>query len=450
MNIQREEVAPLNSLIRITLTPEDYQKDVTSAIKKFRQSATMPGFRKGHVPEGMIKKMYGKSFLAEEINKIVSKSLFQFLNENKIAVLGEPLPKENNEHQNNFEEPKDFEFLFEIGEAPSISINFNQLPAVEFYQIEADEKRIDTYIEDLRRKHGNFSNPEVADETCILYGDFIELDENGHEKENGLKSTTTLAIDLVKDESSKQKLIGIKKDDEVIINLREAMQDDTEIAYMLRIEKEQAEQLTSSFKYKILSVNKVEKLDIGQPLFDKVFGENAVTSESEFRQRVKSDIEAMFSREAYHKFNHDTEDMMLSQLQLMLPDDFLKRWIMAVNEKPLTEDQLEKEYPSYSREMKWRMIENKIAEDQDIKIENQDLMEYAYAVIMQQFGQYQLGQEMIDDFAKRYLQKEENKNKAAEAVKSKKVFDYLNQIIQKNVITVSYDEFITIVREHKH
>ena len=157
MNIQKEEVAPLNALIRIKLTPEDYKSDVDSAIKKFRKSASMPGFRPGHVPEGMIKKMYGKSFLADEINKIVSKSLYQFFRDNNIAVLGEPLPKEV-ENQNNFEEPKDFEFLFEIGQAPEIDINLSSLVAVDFYQIAVDEKRVDTYVEDLQRKHGNFSN----------------------------------------------------------------------------------------------------------------------------------------------------------------------------------------------------------------------------------------------------------------------------------------------------
>ncbi len=450
MNIKKEDVSELNSIIRIRIAPEDYQKDVESAIKKFQKSATMPGFRKGMVPQGMIKKMYGKSFLSEELNKIVSKSLHEFLQENKISVLGDPLPKENSTHENNFDQPADFEFLFEVGIAPNIDLNLNGLKAVDFYEIEVDDKRVDTYVDDLRRKHGKFSNPEASNEKSILYGDLVELDEAGNEKEGGIRSTTTISVDLVKDETYKNKLIGIKKDEEIIFNPMKAMQDATEVAYMLRIEKDKAAELTSDFKYKILSVNQVDKLDVAQELFDKVYGENTVTTEDEFRNRVKADIAAMFGNEARHKFNHDAEDVILDEVKMALPDDFLKRWIVAANEKPLTQEQLDKEYPMYARELKWKMIENKIATDIDLKIEQEDMMDYAASVIMQQFGQYQLGQDMIADFAKRYLEKEENVNKAGEAVKTKKVFDYLNQTLSKNVKPVSYDEFTKIVKEHHH
>lgn len=449
MNITKEDVTQLNSLIRIKLTPSDYKNDVDTAIKKFRKSATLPGFRAGHVPEGMVRKMYGKSFLADELNRIVSKSLHEYLKENNLMVLGDPLPKDT-DHTNNFENPSDFEFLFEIGLAPAINFDIASIAAVDYYEIEVDDKRVETYIDDLRRKHGKFSNPEQAEESSILYGELAELDENGNVKEGGITSTTTLSVELVKDADTKKKLIGIKKDDTVVFNPNKAMQDVTEVAYMLRIEKDKAEKLTSDFQYKILSVNKVEKADINQELFDKVFGENAVSSEQDFRERVKADIAAMFRHESIHKFNHDTEDAILKQMNLSLPDEFLKKWIMTMNEKPITTEQLEKEYPSYSREMQWRMIENEIATKQNIKVEEEDLKQYAASVIMQQFGQYSLGADMIEDFANRYLQKQENINKAAEAVKSKKVFDYLNQTVPKNVKNVTYDEFTHIVREHKH
>lgn len=449
MNITKEDVTQLNSLIRIKLTPSDYKNDVDTAIKKFRKSATMPGFRAGHVPEGMIRKMYGKSFLADELNRIVSKSLHEYLKENNLMVLGDPLPKDT-EHTNNFENPSDFEFLFEIGLAPAINFDVASIAAVDYYEIEVDDKRVETYIDDLRRKHGKFSNPEQAEESSILYGELAELDENGNVKEGGITSTTTLSVELVKDADTRKKLIGIKKDDSVVFNPNKAMQDVTEVAYMLRIDKDKAEKLTSDFQYKILSVNKVEKADINQELFDKVFGENTVTTEQDFRERVKADIAAMFRHESIHKFNHDTEDAILKQMNLSLPDEFLKKWIMTMNEKPITTEQLEKEYPSYSREMQWRMIENEIATKQNIKVEQEDLKQYAASVIMQQFGQYSLGAEMIEDFANRYLQKQENVSKAAEAVKSKKVFDYLNQMVPKNVKNVTYEEFTHIVREHKH
>src|SRR5690606_8880685 len=383
MNITKEDVTQLNSLIRIKLTPSDYKNDVDTAIKKFRKSATMPGFRSGHVPEGMIRKMYGKSFLADELNRIVSKSLHEYLKENNLMVLGDPLPKDT-EHTNNFENPSDFEFLFEIGLAPAINFDVASIAAVDYYEIEVDDKRVETYIDDLRRKHGKFSNPEQAEESSILYGELAELDENGNVKEGGITSTTTLSVELVKDADTRKKLIGIKKDDTVVFNPNKAMQDVTEVAYMMRIDKDKAEKLTSDFQYKILSVNKVEKADINQELFDKVFGENTVTTEQDFRERVKADIAAMFRHESIHKFNHDTEDAILKQMNLSLPDEFLIKWIMTMNEKPITTDQLEKEYPSYPREMQWRMIETATATKPNIKVEHEDLKQYAASVIMQQ------------------------------------------------------------------
>lgn len=450
MNIKKEDINELNSVIRIKITKDDYQKDVETAIKKFQKSASMPGFRPGNVPVGMIKKMHGKSFLAEELNKIVSKSLNNFLIENKIAVLGDPLPKENENSTNNFENPADFEFLFEVGMAPQFELNLNKIKPVDFYSIQVDEERINTYIDDMRRRHGKFSNPETSDANCILYGELTELDETGNEKENGIRNTTTIAIDVVKDEATKQKLIGLKKEDEIVFNPMYAMKDATEVAYMLKVTKEQAAELKSDFKYKISSVNLVEKLDIGQELFDKAFGKDAITNEEQFRERVKSDISSMFAVEAKHKFNHDVEDALLHELKMDLPDEFLKRWILFMNEKPITQEQLEKEYPMYARELRWNLIEGRVAESNPIKIEREDLESYARAIVGQQFGQYSLGEDMMTDFAKRYLENTENVNKANRAVHSKKVYDVLEQLVPKNVKEVSLDEFQKIVREHKH
>ncbi len=450
MDIKKEDINELSSLIRIRISPADYQKDVETAIKKYQKNASMPGFRPGNVPIGMIKKMHGKGFLADELNRIVSKSLNAFLIENKIAVLGDPLPKENDGHNNNFDHPADFEFLFEVGMAPQFELDFTKVSPVDFHVITVDDQRIQTYIDDMRRRHGKFSNPETADANSILYGELIELDSAGNEKEGGIKNTTTVAIDMIKDQATKNKLIGLKKGDEVVFNPSAAMQNATEVAYMLRITTTDAEKLTADFKYKISSVNLVEKLDIGQELFDKAYGKDAITTEEQFRERVKNDIAAMFAVEAKHKFNHDVEDSLLHHLNINLPDDFLKRWILSMNEKPLTPQQVEAEYPMYARELKWNMIENRVAQNNEIKIEEADLIAYAHAVIHQQFGNYSLGDDMMNDFAKRYLENGENKTKAERAVQSKKVYDILEQTVPKNVKYVTLDEFQKIVKEHTH
>lgn len=451
MEIVRENINGQSALLRVKITPVDYQKEVDTAIKKYQKQAVMPGFRTGHVPAGMIKKMYGKSFLADELNKIVSTSVNSYIQENKLQVLGDPLPMENGT-ANNFENPADFEFLFEIGLAPEINLNLPFKTPVDAYEIIVDEKRVEDYIVELRRRYGKFSNPEVSDDQCILYGELTELTDTGEIKEGGLKKNATIALDLVKDSDSKQKLTAKRKDDVVVLNLMTAMQDAAEVAYMLGIEKEKAVELKSDFSYKIISVNLVEKAELTQEFFDKAFGKDSVTNESQMRERAKSDIAAMFENETRHKLNHDMEDALLHEININLPDEFLKRWIHTASEKPLTTEEIEKDYPHYSRDMKLKLIENKIASQNDFKITDDEIKEYARGLILQQFSGYaqQLSEDLITDFVKRYLEKKENIAKASEGVKSQKVFEWLNQNANKNVKQVSYDEFVKIVRDHKH
>lgn len=450
MEIVRENINEQSALLRIKLSPADYQKDVDTAINKYRKQAVVPGFRAGHVPAGMIKKMYGKTFLADELNRIVSNSVNSYIRDNNLQVLGDPLPKENG--MQNFEAPSDFEFLFEIGLAPQINISLPLKTAVDYYEIAVDDTRAESYIDDLRRRHGKFSNPEASDVKCILYGELSELDETGNEKEGGIKNQTTLAIDLVKDEEIKKKLIGIKKDDVIVFSPMKAMQDATEVGYMLKLEKEKAAELKSDFSYKITSINYVEKADLNQEFFDKAFGKDVVTSEEQFNERVRADIAAAFANESRHKFDHDMQDVLLHEANIALPDDFLKRWIQTANEKPLTPEEIERDYPHYSREMKLKLIENKIANENHIEVSQAEMENYARQLILQQFSGYsqQLSEELIADFAKRYLEKKENESKATDGVKSQKVFELLNQNANKNVKQVTYEEFAKIVREHRH
>jgi trigger factor len=247
-------------------------------------------------------------------------------------------------------------------------------------------------------------------------------------------------------------MLALKKDDVIVFNPMKAMQDATEVGYMLKIEKAQAENLTSDFSYKISSINQVEKADLTPEFFDKVYGPGTVTTEAEFNERVKSDIANMFANESRHKFNHDLEDVLLHEIKFELPDEFLKRWIKTVNEKPITDEQLTREYPSYSREMKLKLIEQKIAGDHKIEITKDDLNGYARQLILQQFSGYgqNLGEDLINDFAKRYLDKEENLRKATEQVMAQKAQEIIANNTTKDVEKVSYDEFAKIVREHKH
>lgn len=453
MQIIKESIGKLNDILKISLKPEDYKVKVDETLKKTKRSVQMPGFRPGHVPEGLVRKMYGKSILAEELNKIVSESLENYIKESKLELLGHPLPYKNGDDKNNFENPGDFEFAFEVGLSPQFELKLPPKHTFPYYEIEVDDKKADTYVDDVRKRYGNHTTPEIADENSVLYASFTEVDKNNQPVEKGISTTTTLAIDLVKSKPIQKKLIGIKKDDKVIIDLVKAMDDETELSYMLNLSKDKIKEIRNDFEVKVNNVSKVDKAELNQELFDKVYGKDNVKTIGEFRARVKDEISGMFKVESDRKLHHDIEDELLHSLKIELPDDFLKRWLVDVNEKPITPEQVEKEYAAYSRGMKWKLIENRIINENKIEITREEIENYSKHFIVNQFAQYGnsfLTDEMVADLSKRYLSKEENVRKIIESLSERKVFNYLDSVVKKDVKKVSYDEFIKIVREHHH
>lgn len=454
MNIVKELSEDLTATVHIKLSPADYEIKVNEQIKKTQKSANMPGFRKGMVPTGMIRKMYGKAILFDELNKLVSESLEKYITENKIEILGNPLPKPIAEMETDWENPKDYEFSFDIGIAPDFDLQLPPKKKLPFYEIEVDAKRIDEYVEDIRSRQGTFSNPDKADESCILFGKFEELDDTGTVKENGIHHTSTLLVKALKDEQAIQKFNGSQKGDVVRFNLQKAFDSNaTEIATMLQIKKEEAETLTSDFSFTIETVNKRVPAEINQELFDKLYEPGTVTSEDAFREKISSEISGLFNVESEKKLKHDLEDVLLDELGFSLPDNFLKRWMLSINEKSVSQDQLETEYPHHARGIKWRLIENKIFKENNLDITEDEIMNFARQLVYEQFARYgsnHIDEETINQMATRYMQKRENLNYIIESITGRKVFQYLNAIVAKDIKKVNYDEFVKIVTEHKH
>jgi trigger factor len=455
MEITKESIGELNEIVSIQLKPEDYREKVDASIKKAKKNMNVPGFRPGHVPEGMVRKMYGKAILADELNKIVSESLENFLKENKINILGHPLPvKENgNGSKNNWENPSEFEFKFELGLAPQFKLTLPPDHIFPYYEIQVDDSKVDTYVDDIRKRHGKHSQPESADEKSVLYASFIEVGADNVPVENGITTKTTIAVDLVKDSGIKKSLVGLKKDDAVVINVVKAMDSETEVSHMLNIPKEKVAEIKNNFELKIISVNNVESAELNQELFEKVYGKDTVKSEEEFREKLKAEISSMFAVESERKLQHDIQDELLHHFKINLPDNFLKRWLMDANEKPITADQVEKEYNSYSTGMKWKLIENSIIRENNIRVTDEEIENFSKQLIVNQFAQYgssYLTDEMISDMTKRYLSKEENVNHVIGSLSDRKVFNFLASIVKRDVKKTSYDEFIKIVKEHKH
>jgi trigger factor len=445
MNITKENINELNAVVKVQLKPEDYQPQVESVLKKHQKNAKIPGFRPGKVPAGLIKKMYGKSIIVEEVNKLISTKIYQFLKENNIEILGNPLPKEDSAINNDWENPADFEFLYELGLPPQFNLSLSN-EKIPCYLAIVDDKMIDKHIADLSKKYGTQTFPESSNETSLLYGEFIEVDSNGAVVEGGIIHTTSFMVTAVKDESARKLFSNIKKEEKIIVNIKKAFEDTTEIAYMLGIPKEAAENLTADFSVRITNIVNVEPAPINKELFQKVVGAE-VEDEAAFRAKIKEDLEQMFHYDTDRKLRKDITKKILSDLNLPLPDEFLKRWLMHVSENPLTTEQIEAEYDNYKENLQWKLVENKIAKENEIRLTTEEVNEFAKQVIRQQFmqyGYYDFPEDKLEEYAQGYLKKEEERRRIQEAILSNKTFDILKGKFTMDNKEVTYEEFVKI------
>ncbi len=447
MNISKRQNGDLNAIITIEVKPEDYQPRVEKTIKSYTKTANIPGFRPGHVPAGIIKKRLGKEILVEELNRILGEELVNYLKENKIDVLGSPLPVQKQEEL-IFEEGKDFSFDYEIGIAPEVNVKFPS-SAIPYYLIKVDDKMVDDDISEMRRRYGKFSNPEQAEKSSVLYGDFTELDENGEVKAGGNKTTTTLAIEMIKDEEEQNKFIGAKKDETVRFNPMKALKNETELSAMLKLDKK-SEALSSDYNFHIRTINKIEKAEINQELFDKALGEGVVNSEDEFRIKIREGIASYFERESDRKLRKDLKNILLEENNISLPDDFLKRMLKDRQEKKIDDHEFEHEYYHMAQDLKWDLLQNKISADQSLSVSQKELLDTGRIMISQQYAQYGIAPpelSELDDLVQSYLKKDDHEERLSRSLLGEKVFEYLKKNLKLSTTELPYEEFLEKVKE---
>ncbi|MEP7264997.1 MAG: trigger factor [Bacteroidota bacterium] len=453
MNIKQERIDDLNAVLKVSITPDDYKKSVDDALRKYSKKVNMPGFRPGMVPLNLVRKMYGKSVLADELNKLVADSVDKYITENKIEILGNPLPKSENEIDMNWENPADFEFAFDMGLAPQFDLTIPPAHQFTSYELEVNDADINSEIERLQRRHGDYINPEVSDAECSLYGTFTEVDAAGNVVADGISNQSFILIEKVVDFDIKSSLIGLKAGDSVVFNPMTAMKNETDVKHLLGLKPEETVDASKSFRFAIERINKVTKAELNTDFFTKVYGDENVADETAFREKIKSEIAQSYRYESEHKLKHDVEDYFIHELNINLPDEFLKRWIKHSNAK-ITDEQLATEYTTYSRDLKWRMVENRIFKDQNMTIEKEDMESYARHYIMDQYVRYGqahlITDEKLNEMTEKFLQNTENIQRIIENVSSRKVFDYLNLSLNKKVQHISYDDFMQMLKEHVH
>jgi len=447
MNISQEKKDNLNAVITININPEDYQTRVDKAIKDQAKKAKIPGFRPGMVPAAHIKKMYGKSILVDEINNLLSDTLNNYLNEQQLEVLGQPLPQMDDSKEYNWDFADNFEFNYEVGLAPDFAIDFSSKDKLTQYDIKVDDETLAARIKNLRKSYGKMSNPDVSADDDVLYGELKQLSPDGSVFEGGIEHTGSIRLDQVQNEKVKKSLIGLKKDDEVVLDVQQAYNNDAaRIAAVLNIDEETAAALKSKFSLKVKNVNRLDEADLNQEFFDKLFGEGVVKNEEEFKAKVAEEIEVMMVQDSDRKLQNDVYKYAVDKIQFELPDEFLKRWLRATNEK-LNEDELQGGYADFAKGLKWTLIGNKIIKDNNIEIKYEDVFETAKQRLDAQFRMYSpqpLAEDQLAQYTVQFLQNKENANRIFDEVKGQKVIDYIRSVITLDKKEITHAEFAKI------
>ncbi len=444
MIITKENIDDLNAVLKVQVEKADYDEKVEKVLRDYRKKANIKGFRPGMVPFGLIKKMYGKAVRIEEINKAVSESIQKYLSDEKIDILGDPLPRTDEHEKIDFDTQESFNFSFDLGLAPGFEIKLSKKNKVTGYEIEPDEKMKNDYLDNYRRRFGKFEKADLSDDKDMLKGRIEALDETGNPKADGLfADDTTLGIDLIKDEEIKKQFTGKSEGDFIDFELRKALPNDYEIAGLLKRQKDEMASTDGLFRFTINEISRFKSAEMGQELFDRIYGEGVVGSEEEFRKKIEEEIAANLRQETDYKLAADLKALAIDRSEFNLPEDFLKRWLLRINENT-TEEQIEKDFDSFRHDLKWQLIKNRIAKDNEVKITPEEMLSEAENITRYQFRQYGLfyaADEQITNYAKETLKREEDAKRIADKILDEKVTALLKEMVKIEAKKVSIEEF---------
>jgi trigger factor len=435
MNIQKEQIDELNAIVKVAITKDDYSDKVDKILKDYKKQANIPGFRKGQVPMGLIKKQYGKAVLVDEVNKLLQDNLNKYLTEEKLDVLGNPLPKQ----QDNFNwEAEDFSFEFELGLAPNFEVALKTKKSITHYKIVADKKMIDEQVDRIRKQYGKLISKSEVGKNDELTGTFRNEEEEIDHKSN-------LEMSKVKSKKAIDGLRGKKAGDTVILKTKGLFKEDYLLSGALGIQKEKVEKLNIEVSFTIEEINERESADLDQELFDKLFGKDVITSEKDLRERIKEDSEKQFEQQADQKLLNDVTERLIETIKFDLPAGFLKKWIQTTGEKSLSEEEANDEYEKSEKGLRYQLIEGKIIKDNGIEIQFDELKEFAKGFIksqMAQYGQLNPPEDELDNIATRVMSNQEEVKRLSEQLMSQKLIALYKEKANLKKKEVTYDNFV--------
>ncbi len=435
MNITLENIDPLNAVVKVDIEKKDYSDKVEKILSDYRKTANIPGFRKGHVPMMMVKKQYGKAVLVDEVNKLLQDALNKYLTEEKLDVLGNPLPKP----QDDLDWDSDtFTFEFELGLAPEFEVNLKSKKAITHYNIVADKKMIDDQINNIRKQYGKLVSQKIVDKESEIVGTFKN-------EEREIENTVTLTLDKFKSKSTEKKFIGAKVGDVLELKTKGLYKDDHDLMHALKVSHDDAHGLDIDISFTISEINKRELADLDQELFDKLFGKDVVKSVTELKAKIKEDAEKQFIQQSDQKLLNDVTEHLVESTKFDLPAEFLQKWIQNSGEEPLDENQAKEEYEKSEKGLRYQLIEGKLMQDNDVKVDFEDVKESAKAMIkiqMAQFGQMNPSEKELEDITARVLSNQDEVRRISEQVVSQKLLALYKEKANLKLKEVTYENFV--------
>ena len=455
MTITQEKVDNLLSKVKISLKKEDYEPQVKKQMKSVAKGVQIKGFRPGMVPMEVVKKMYGNSVLVEELNKLFNDEIYKYINENNLEIIASPIPVAEQKLDIDINTLKDLDFTYEIGHAPDISLAFIESSTpFDKYKITVEDKLIDEEIDRTRKRFATFEYPEAVGETDVLTFTIEELDEAGNIKEGGINTVSTLTVDLLKPEA-KAKVLPLKKQESFDYNVFEVMDRDREgiaknVLNMNDMEKLPA--VGDKFRLTLNNITRSKPADINEEFFLKVYGETGPKTEEEMRNNIKADLEAYFDGKTDSYLVNDLYKGIMEHIEFPLPDEFLKRWIDVTNEKPISAEDLEKEYPQFAKSLRWSLIQRKIVKEQNLEVTEAEVLERVRMNVIQQlygYGLKNIGEEWVEQFVQKQLADKKVINQTREQLMEDKVLGFIKSKVNLVEKPIGFEDFKALVEKEQ-
>lgn len=444
MKVDKQVIDSVNAVVKIQLEKADYQEKVENTLKNYRKKANVPGFRPGNVPAGLIKKMYGKSILADEVQNAVSEALYNYIRENKLNILGEPLPSET-QAVIDFDTQEDFEFSFDIALAPELDFTLSKKDSIPYYNIQVTDEMIAEQAKSMASRNGSYTKVELSEEGDVIKGTLIEVQADGKIGVEGVSvEDAVLMPRYFKNDEEKAKLVGLAPGDTVVFNPAIAYDNaETELASLLKLPKDVVKDVKTDFTFEVKEITRYQEGEMNQALFDQLYGEGVVNSEEEFKAKIQESMVAQFAPESEYRFMLDAETVLLKKVEdVQFPVEFLKRWMVDTQKRDA--DKIEEEMPKMIEDLKWHLMKEKIVKENNLTVTEEELLETAKKITRAQFAQYgmmNVPEDLLNGYAADMLKKEDSKRNLIDQSMSGVVATYLKGVVKVADKKINIEDF---------